>query len=108
MSVRFAVLLAVVSACTGAHSTGIEPLSCPPEGTTLTYANFGEEAIANHCATAGCHASRSPKLTTQTAIQQHADEILDEGVYTDAMPEDRDMSLDDRRRLGEWLACGAP
>ena len=108
MRIRFAVLLAFVSACSGASSTGIEPLSCPTSGTTLTYVNFGEELIANNCTTSGCHDRKQPVLTTQSAIQQHADAILDEAVYTDAMPENHDMLLDDRRRLGEWLACGAP
>lgn len=104
-----AVLLLAVSACSGgASSTGIEPLSCPDTGTTLTYANFGEELIANNCTTKGCHDRRQPVLTTQAAIQQHASEILDQAVYTDAMPQNHDMSLDERRRLGEWLVCGAP
>ena len=106
MVVRVAALVALVSACSSANSTGIAPVSCPPAGTTLTYANFGEELIANHCI--DCHDRESPVLTTQAAILQHASQILDEAVYTDAMPEDRGMPLMERERLGEWLACGAP
>lgn len=103
-----ALVLIAASACTGASSTGIEPMACPDTGTALTYANFGEELIATNCTTKGCHDRKQPVLTTQSAVQQHASAILDEAVYTDAMPENHDMSLDDRRRLGEWLSCGAP
>jgi hypothetical protein len=108
MLFRFAALLALASACSGASSTGIEPVTCPPAGTTLTYANFGEELFANHCTTSGCHDRKQPVLTTQAAIQQHTAAILDEAVYTDAMPENHDMAFHDRELLGEWLACGAP
>lgn len=108
MLVRFATLVALLSACTGASSTGIEPIECPPEGTQLTYANFGEELMASTCTTSGCHDHHAPVLTTQSAIQQHASAILDEAVYTDAMPRNRDMPLAEREKLGEWLSCGAP
>ena len=47
-------------------------------------------------------------LTTQADVQRYAASILDEAVYTDAMPEGRDMALATREQLGEWLACGAP
>jgi len=34
--------------------------------------------------------------------------ILQNAVYTDAMPQNADMPLMERENLGEWLACGAP
>ena len=106
---RLATFVVLLSACTGgASSTGIEPITCPPGGTQLTYANFGEELMANSCTTTGCHNRRSPVLLTQSAIQQHASAILDEAVYTDAMPRNSDMTLVEREKLGEWLSCGAP
>ncbi len=107
MLVRLVLLVSVLSACTGANSTGIDPVTCPPD-STLTYLNFGEEVIADHCATSGCHDRRDPVLTTQEAIRANASSILDEAVYTDAMPENHDMPLAQRKQLGEWLACGAP
>lgn len=106
--VRLAIAFALVTACTGANSTGIDQVSCPPSGTTLTYVDFGEELFANNCTTSGCHDRKQPVLTTQAAIREHADAILDQAVYTDAMPRNRDMSLTEREKLGEWLACGAP
>jgi hypothetical protein len=106
--VRFAMIAVLISACSGANSTGIEPISCPPTGTTLTYANYGDEFFAANCTTAGCHERKNPVMTTQAAIQQNTSAILDEAVYTDAMPENHDISLAERRMLQEWLACGAP
>ena len=109
MLVRFATVVALLSACTGgANSTGIDPITCPPAGTNLTYANFGEQLFADTCALSGCHDHRSPVLTTQAAIKQNASAILDAAVYTDAMPRSRDMPLAEREMLGEWLSCGAP
>ena len=108
MVVRFALVAALLSACTSANSTGIAPVSCPPTGTPLTYENFGDELIANHCTTSGCHDRKSPVLTTQAAVREHTSAILDEAVYTDAMPDNHDMPLMEREKLGEWLACGAP
>jgi hypothetical protein len=109
MFMRLVTLAALLSACTsGANSTGIEPVSCPTTGTTLTYANYGEAFFSSTCATAGCHSRKQPVLTTQSAIQQHIDQILDEAVYTDAMPESGSLTIAQREQLGEWLACGAP
>ncbi len=106
MIARLATVIALLSACTSSgSSTGIEPLTCPPD-STLTYANFGEELIANRCLE--CHDHDKPTLLTQQAIQQHAQAILDEAVYTDSMPKNADMQLMEREKLGEWLACGAP
>ena len=106
MLVRFATFVALLSACTGANSTGIEPIECPPEGTPLTYENFGDEVIANHCIS--CHDREGPTLLDQRSIQRHASAILDEAVYTDAMPKDANMPLAEREKLGQWLSCGAP
>lgn len=111
MLVRFAMLAAIVSAtaCVGASSTGLDPITCPPAGTTLTYANFGDEMIANKCTSeSGCHSRQRPIMLTQTAIQQNSSSIMENAVYTDAMPKSGSMTLDERKQLGEWLACGAP
>ena len=111
MLVRLAMLAAFVSAtaCTGASSTGLDPITCPPTGTTLTYTNFGDEMIANKCTnTSGCHSRERPVMLSQTAIQQNASTIMENAVYTDAMPKSGSMPLEERQKLGEWLACGAP
>lgn len=105
MKYLIAVTLAL-GACTTAESTGLEPVSCPPN-STLTYQSFGATFMANNCLS--CHSSKEkPALGTQSAIQQHLDDILQEAVYTTAMPQDSSMTLSERSQLGEWIACGAP
>lgn len=100
------LFIATLAACTTAESTGIETVTCPM-GSTLTYANFGSAFMTNNCLS--CHASKeNPKLGTQAQVQSHINSILQEAVYTTAMPEDADMTTAERQQLGEWLACGAP
>src|SRR5689334_8898558 len=100
-------LALTLAGCTSsATSTGISPLTCPPD-TTLTYANFGSAFISDNCLS--CHASKnSPTLTTQAQIQLNKSRILSAAVYSEAMPKDATMDIAERQLLGEWLACGAP
>jgi uncharacterized membrane protein len=102
---RLALVLLFTACSTSASSTGISELSCPPD-STLTYANFGKDVITTACMS--CHDTESPRLATQAMIQSRATQILDAAVYTDAMPEDGTMTIDERKLLGEWLVCGAP
>lgn len=103
---RIVIALSLVAACTsGASSTGISELSCPPD-STLNYANFGQDMIGTHCLS--CHDTRSPRLLTQGDVRAHSTQILDTAVYTDAMPQSGNMTLDERKLLGEWIVCGMP
>jgi uncharacterized membrane protein len=109
MSIRSALFvscLLLAAACTsGASSTGIEQLSCSPDNT-LTYENFGQEMITTQCMS--CHDTESPALGSLAQVRSHASQVMESAVYTDAMPEGGTLSLEERRLLGEWLACGAP
>jgi len=103
---QLVLFIALLSACTTAESTGIANLSCPTD-STLTYQNYGAAFMTTYCLS--CHTTKeSPKLTTQAQIQARANSILQEAVYTTAMPEDADLTTEERQQLGEWLACGAP
>lgn len=98
----------IASSCTDTAETGITSVSCPDD-STLTYANFGSVFIGGNCLS--CHAAReTPTLTTQAQVQvqSHLTRLLQQAVYTTAMPEDADIAIDERALLGEWLACGAP
>jgi hypothetical protein len=83
---------------------------CPAD-STLTYENFGQEFIQKYCL--ACHTSKeSPKLTTQAAIQANIDEIdrqaaAGPNATNTNMPESGSVSTEERKKLGEWLACGA-
>lgn len=100
------LLFIVVLAGCGAQSTGIteSDLTCD---TSLTYANFGQAFIETNCSS--CHAGKdSPNLSSQSAVKSNSSRILQEAVYTTAMPDGADLSNDERMLLGQWLTCGAP
>lgn len=102
-----AVLAALTAACAADTSTGIaaSEVTCP-SGSTLTYENFGQAFVTEHCLS--CHASQRPTLTTQAAVQASAATIIDAAVTSSVMPAGSSLVIDERRLLGEWLACGAP
>lgn len=97
---------ALTAACTSASSTGItsSDITCDQ---SLSYASFGESFMQTNCLS--CHATKdNPRLSTQNEIKANASKILDQAVYTDAMPQDSSMANADRIKLGQWLSCGAP
>jgi hypothetical protein len=89
-----------------------------PDDSFLTYENFGGPFILTYCTT--CHASRLPADMRQgSPVEVNFDDIDDirsqaERIWFRAadgnstMPPVGPPDLDDRTRLGEWLACGAP
>jgi len=100
------IIVVAASACTSAQSTGITEASLTCD-SSLTYANFGEAFISTNCGE--CHAGKeSPNLSTQAAVKSNSARILQEAVYTTAMPQNADISNDERTLLGQWLTCGAP
>lgn len=103
-----AVLLLTAIGCGGSGASGA---TCPTN-STLTYENFGRGFFASYCDR--CHASGiRPTINNQAAIQAQRAKIDEvaaagpDGVNT-SMPESGAAPSEaDRRRLGEWLACGA-
>jgi len=114
MSLRHLSLLGCFSffalACSGS-STGNPTGSTCQQGSTLTYANFGQAFVQNNCL--ACHNRQSPILTTQASIQAASSQIdqaaaAGPNATNTVMPVDHNVSTEDRAKLGEWLACGAP
>jgi uncharacterized membrane protein len=63
--------------------------------------------LADNCLS--CHASRErPVLSSQLAVQANQAAILNAAVTSSAMPQDGSRAIEERKLLGEWLACGAP
>ena len=102
----------LVAACGGEEGTATGS-TCPTD-SALTYDNFGAGFFTDHCLV--CHGSKgpeSPKFDTVEQIRANSGEIDKQaaagpnGVNT-IMPESGSVSEADRRKLGEWLACGAP
>jgi uncharacterized membrane protein len=90
---------------------------CPPAGTQLTYDNFGATFLGENCNT--CHAAadgnrhgapESYRFDTLDEVHQRRDRIFVRAAAsnTSMPPGPVDPPADDRDRLAEWLACGAP
>jgi len=105
-----------LSACSLFY-TEIEDYSCPPAGTTLTYDNFGASFMNTHCQ--WCHGSTVKDrlgapgefiFDSHDQVVQHKDRIfVRSAAENDSMPPGPDdPSEDERNKLAEWLACGAP
>jgi uncharacterized membrane protein len=92
-----------------------EPLpECPPQGTALTWESFGKAFFEANCTS--CHGGESPTgglsferhdgvKAAATAVHEQA------GGANDSMPPfwaSAKPTAEERTRLAEWLACGAP
>jgi uncharacterized membrane protein len=112
-----AVLL--LSGC-GGEATGV---TCPPAGTTLTYQNFGNSFMSTYCLR--CHnsaltgdarkdAPNDLNFNTVEEVRAESKDIDEQAganatITNEEMPPDGEKpSVEDRRKLSEWLACGAP
>ena len=89
-----------------------------PDDSFLTYENFGGPFMLSYCTT--CHASRLPADMRQGSplevdfdglddIRAQADRVWIRAADQNfSMPPVGPPSDEERARLGEWLACGAP
>lgn len=89
-----------------------------PEDSPLTAENFGGPFMLSHCT--GCHHSSLPAAERAGApagidfdklgdVRKHAERIWARAADQNmTMPPLGGPPQDERTRLGEWLACGAP
>jgi len=102
----------VLPVACGQNSLGDATGSSCPSKSTLTYDNFGKAFFDTNCNS--CHGNaQSPSFGTQEEIQANASAIdraaaSGPNATNTYMPDDGDVSDSDRKKLGEWLACGAP
>lgn len=96
---------------------------CPPTGTTLTYQNFAKPFVEKYCTQ--CHHSDLMGAARQGAptfhdfdtlsgiksVSEHIDQTtaagpasVNEGMPNVALK----PTLDERYKLGEWIACDMP
>lgn len=90
---------------------------CPPD-SIVSFENFGAPFMLDHCK--GCHSGALPADMRQKAptaidfddlqdIRDHADRIwLRAADQNETMPPVGGPGSQERRLLGEWLACGVP
>jgi len=90
---------------------------CPEGGTQLTFENFGAQFLNVNCNT--CHASNaghrhgapeSYAFDTIEGVHEHRDRIFVRAATSNVSmpPGPEDPPAEDREKLAEWLACGAP
>ncbi len=92
----------------------IEEMPCPPTGTMHTYDSFGAGFVDTYCNS--CHATSKNgapaafRFDTVEDIRTHAARIFvrSAGPNTTMPVGPIDPPAEDRDRLAEWLACGAP
>lgn len=96
---------------------------CPPGGTELTYQNFGQPFFESYCTR--CHSSaltgearngapEDDNWDVLAKVRDEADDIDEMAgangtrVHTEMPPNPPLPTDEERRKLSEWLACGAP
>jgi uncharacterized membrane protein len=95
-----------------------------PEGSALSYDNFGREFFAAHCTQ--CHTAAVSGAARQAPLDRNFDDVqmiralahqIDQQAgagpkqQNQVMPpgnEENKPTLEQRMQLAEWLACGAP
>lgn len=117
-----ALLLGAASLTSGCSGEKPTESVCPP-AQTLTYANFGMKFFTDYCT--GCHAANMSgqeregapaeiNLDTLEGIRMWSADVDRNAAAgpaatnTSMPPKSPSPSDEERRRLGEWLACGAP
>ncbi len=112
---RLALVLLVAAGLAACGSGLGDPTgsTCPTD-STLTYANFGQSFMQSHCLS--CHSAsgpQSPKFDTVEQVRAKSGDIdraaaAGPKAVNTYMPDGSSVDEADRRKLGEWLACGAP
>lgn len=122
---RALAMLLVVAGCQQEPLFGPPTQSTCPDESTLTYASFGKPFMEKYCTE--CHDSQKRGDDRQgapsfhdfdsifgiRAVADHIDETSASGpaATNGSMPPDHydpQPTLEERKLLGEWLACGAP
>jgi len=105
------------------HEEGTPTGATCPKDSSLSYATFGRDFMAEYCT--GCHAStlkngarggapEDHNYDSPTGIQamlEHIEHVAAAGpdAKNESMPPGAPRpSAEERLKLGEWLACGAP
>jgi mono/diheme cytochrome c family protein len=111
------MLLAITNIVACAPAAASDP--CPPQGTKLTYENFGRAFFEQRCVSchggggggaSHSHSYSSRAYVTLPLIQSDRENIRKNatGANPPMPPGPNDPSEDERAKLSEWLACGAP
>ena len=109
------LLLPALAGCKPYQELSDHP--CPPQGTPLTYENFGATFLNSYCQS--CHGGSAQDRkgapgdflfdTRDQVVRQRERIFVRSAAGNDTMPPGPvDPPLADREKLADWLACGAP
>lgn len=115
--------LALASACEDDHEEGSPTGADCPQDSTLTWDTFGKQFMESYCTR--CHSTTITGSARQGAPSDHNFEAValvreqiehidwtaaagPDAVNTEMPVGAPTPTQDERRQLGEWLACGAP
>jgi len=118
-----AMALVLVAGCDGGEEEGTPSGAVCPEDSSLTWDNFARPFMDSYCTR--CHSTTLTGASRQGAPNDHnfdsAEQVRQELDHTDeqaaAGPDSVNVLMpiggpkpteEERRKLGEWLACGAP
>ena len=107
-------LAALFAAGCGGGGPGDATGSTCPTSSTLSYENFGQTFMQSNCL--ACHAKTGPESPKFDSVEQIRASIGDidksaaagPNAVNTFMPDGSSVAEAERRKLGEWLACGAP
>jgi len=103
------MVAALVAACSWEE---MSDYPCPQGGTTLTWDNFGQDFFKTYCFQ--CHGGpngySSRAFTDVGTVRAQAADIFRNAARdnTTMPPGPVNPPQDQRYKLAEWLACGAP
>ena len=109
---RLLVIAMVAAALAACSWEDMSSYPCPQGGTTLTYQNFGQQFMNDYCVS--CHGGpngySSRAFTDLATIRAQAADIFRNAAEdnTTMPPGPYDPPKEERYKLAEWLACGAP
>lgn len=114
---RFETIAAAVLLSVGCNYIDMKDYPCPPNGTSLTYDNFGKDFLDTHCQ--GCHGTTSGDrkgapigydFGDPQSAHKYRERIFDRAAASNTTmpPGPDDPPAIERARLADWLACGAP
>ena len=114
---RFLAIAAIAALTPGCGIESLDPSACQRDGTALTYETFGAGFFASYCDT--CHSAEVGKrngapedyvFDSRASIAAHKERIFERSAgNNDSMPPGPDdPPLAERKKLAEWLNCGAP
>ena len=110
MTSRLLGAAAVLAAACASEAMTIDEYPCPPQGTELTYENFGRQFLDVWCLHCHQEGPNGIYFRDRDEVAARRERIFVNAAARNTFmpPGPDDPSAEERDLLAEWLACGAP